>query len=214
MKIEQKVIQKLEALITDGEIYLSASWEAETFIHEWKLSSLNILKTAIGEDSEYFKAFQKVSTGFSVKYDVHIYDRKEGIGILKAAKKDYEEGFIFKIQERIQAELFVDFLERAEYLYKSGDHEPAAVIAGCVLEDGLRKLCIKNEIELEPDTSLNKMNTDLYRKEIYNKVVFQQIQSLAAIRNNAAHGKFNEFTKQDVQNMIAGIKTFMQQNFS
>lgn len=214
MKIEQKVIDKLDSLIKAGESYLSEINDVETFIHEWRLSSLNILKTAIGEDSEYFKAFQKISPGFSVKYRDCIRNRSQGMGILKAAKKDYEEGFIFKIQERIQAELFVDFLERAEYLYESDDYAPAAVIAGCVLEDGLRKLCIKNEIDLDPNTSLNTMNTDLYKKEIYNKVSFQHVTSLAAIRNSAAHGKWDEFTMQDVQNMIAGIKTFMQQNFS
>ncbi len=37
----------------------------------------------------------------------------------------------------------------AEYLLKEGYKDPAAVITGSTLEEHLRKLCIKNGIDIE-----------------------------------------------------------------
>jgi hypothetical protein len=65
-----------------------------------------------------------------------------------AAQEDYEKGALFEVKSVIEAELFDDFLEQAEHLLQSGYFQPAAVIAGCVLEDGLRKLCEKHQIKL------------------------------------------------------------------
>jgi hypothetical protein len=65
----------------------------------------------------------------------------------------------------------------------------AAVIAGTVLETALRQLC------------LDRMNADLAKAGVYNSLMQKRITALAAIRNRAAHGKPNEFTRDDVSAM-------------
>jgi hypothetical protein len=61
----------------------------------------------------------------------------------------------------------------------------AAVVAGVVLETTLRKLCGDNNIAVG---KLDKMNADLAKATVYDKLVQKDITWLAGIRNNAAHG--------------------------
>ncbi|RPJ77653.1 MAG: hypothetical protein EHM20_05740, partial [Alphaproteobacteria bacterium] len=71
------------------------------------------------------------------------------VGILQALKTDIEEGYLWSIKELIHADIFTDFLEMAKYLLEEGYKDPAAVLIGGVLEEHLRKLCLKNGIKIE-----------------------------------------------------------------
>src|SRR5204862_4943857 len=63
------------------------------------------------------------------------------VGALRALRRDYEAGFLTRVQSLVRAELFVDFLEMAEHLLQQGYKDPAAVLIGSVLEEHLRALC-------------------------------------------------------------------------
>jgi hypothetical protein len=91
-------------------------------------------------------------------------------------------------------------------LSTSGYSTAAAVIAGVVLETALRELCDKNGIS---HGKLDKMNGDLVKAGVYNKLNQKRITALADIRNSAAHGKPNEFTDQDVSDMIRDVRQFL-----
>lgn len=136
------------------------------------------------------------------------------IGILRAAKEDYENGYLFNTRTLIEAEVFDDFLEQAEELLKKGYYQPAAVIAGCVLEDGLRKLCDRNSIVLPAKATIDPMNVELAKAGIYNKLVQKKITALADLRNKAAHGEWSEFTEKDVEDMIRDVRRFMEDYFN
>ena len=57
------------------------------------------------------------------------------------------------------------------------------------------------------------MNSDLAKKGIYNKLSQKQITAYADVRNNAAHGKWNEFAKTDVEDMLKGVRNFKEKHF-
>jgi hypothetical protein len=221
MSIDTKVIGRLQDLITEGEkinpsnfkpkpgiMYFGAPVDDER-ANQWGTSCLNILSRVFGKGSDYY-----------IKFDVLFSDIdnwtqiRKGLGILKAAKDDYENGYLFETRVLIEAEVFDDFLERAEQLLGKNYHEPAAVIAGCVLEDGLRKLCQRNGIVLQKNAALDTMNIELAKKGIYSKLVQKNLTSLAHIRNKAAHGEWSEFSKGDVEQMIVQVRAFMEKYFS
>jgi hypothetical protein len=56
--------------------------------------------------------------------------------------------------------------------------------------------------------SLDRMNADLAKAGAYNGLVQKRITALAAIRNSAAHGRPQDFTKDDVSAMIRDIERF------
>jgi hypothetical protein len=62
----------------------------------------------------------------------------------------------------------------ASELHEKGYKDPAAVIAGSVLEEHLRKLATKHEIMVEKPSGEPKkadaLNADLTREELYSKL--------------------------------------------
>jgi hypothetical protein len=131
-------------------------------------------------------------------------------GVLKALRSDYEAGRILTIQQRIHSDVFSDFLEMAEYLIEDeGLKDPAAVLAGSVLEEHLRKLCDKHSITLPPKATINPVNAELKRAGVYTTNESKQIDAWAGLRNSAAHGKRDEYSGEQVKLMIQGIRLFL-----
>ena len=106
----------------------------------------------------------------------------------------------------VQAEVFDSELEQARQLLDKTYYAAAAVISGVVLETALRELCDREEIGY---SSLNKMNADLAKAGVYNKLIQKQITAYADVRNSAAHGKPDEYRKEDVSDMIDYVQRFL-----
>ena len=104
----------------------------------------------------------------------------------------------------------------AEYLLSEDYKDPAAVMAGSVLEEHLRQLCLKNNIEVEIESQgkvkpkkADRLNSELAKAEIYSKLDQKAVTTWLDLRNKAAHGKYDEYTKEQVQNMLHGIIEFL-----
>lgn len=177
----------------------------------WGLNSLSLISRIFGESSFYYKKFDEIYPKFSLEENRE--EVKQALAILVAAKDDYENGYLFDTQTLIEAEVFDDFLEQAEHLLDQGYFVASAVIAGSVLEDSLRKLCVRNGITLPTKPKLDKMNADLAKAGVYNMLKQKQITALADLRNKAAHG-LGGFTKEDVEAMIKDVRRFMEDYFS
>ncbi len=173
---------------------------------QWRTSCLHFLQRIFGEDFHVknFDNATKSQTFNAVR---------QGIGVLNAAKDDYENGYLLNVRTLIEAEVFDDFLEQSEHLLSQGYFTAAAVIAGSVLEDGLRKLCIKTGITLSAKPKLDAMNSELTKANVYNLLKQKQITAWADLRNKAAHGQ-GGFTKEDVEDMIRNVRRFMEDYFS
>jgi hypothetical protein len=136
-------------------------------------------------------------------------------GVLAALRAAYASGYLTTVSELIHADLFSNFIEMAAYLLSEGYKDPAAVIIGSTLEEHLRQLCVKNGL---PTTSgdkpkmANQLNADLANASVYSKLDLQSVLSWLDLRNKAAHGKYREYTKEQVQLMVQGIQHFMTRN--
>ncbi len=223
MKLDEKILRRFEELIEkgqevlktrskqseDGGIYLSDYGVDCELSHEWGASCLNILKRVFGSNSDHYKRFDRLFENFVVSEPI-----KKAMGIIKSAKEEYQNGFLFDTRTLIEAEVFDDFLEQAQYLFNAGYFQVAAVIAGCVLEDCLRKLCLRENISLSPKPKLDLMNSELAKKGIYNKLIQKKITALADLRNKAAHTKWGEFSSNDVEEMLTQVRAFIENFFS
>jgi hypothetical protein len=177
--------------------------------YQWGTSCLDLLDRVFGKDSAYYKNFETQSR------ELHFYTRTmQALGTLRAAKNDYEQGYLFNTRILIEAEVFDDFLEQGEHLLDSGYYQPAAVVIGSVLEDGLRKLCTRHEIPLSAKPKLDTVNANLAKQGVYNTLMQKRITALADIRNKAAHGEWDEFTKADVEDMLRSVRQFMETHFA
>ena len=142
--------------------------------HQWGMSCLNILERVFGKDSTHNDRFSGLYSQFDDYTPV-----MNALGILKAAKDDYENGYLFDTRLLIQAEVFDDILEQAEHLLSAGYYQPAAVVAGAVLEDGLRTLCRRRNISLPAKSTINPMNDSLAKDGAYNSLVQKRVSSFS-----------------------------------
>lgn len=179
-------------------------------LSEWKVKTKSLLVNACGADSEHYKEFTGAEKPYGVmdtSYEVLLRVRP----IFRAAKEDYEGGYLATVRSLIQAEVFDSVLEQASELLDSGYHIAAAVIAGVALETALRELCDRSAIA---HGSMSRMNDDLAKAGVYNRNQQKRIIALAGIRNSAAHGKGDEFSTGDVKSMIQEVEQFLAQNIS
>ena len=82
-------------------------------------------------------------------------------GILIAAKEELIGGWFHTTRSLVAAELFSDFLQMAEHLLAEGYKDPAAVMAGGVLEEHLRQLSTKAGVAL---TYVNQKGDTVFKK--------------------------------------------------
>ena len=176
----------------------------ETLYLPWKVQVLDIFNKLLSQDSTYYEEFIKLDK--MMYEDVYWNDFQNIKSIFIAFKNDYEKGYLSSIETLIQAEVFETQLEQSQELLDSNYILASAVIAGIVLETGIREICTRENID---HGKLDRMNADLAKKGIYNKLQQKRITALADIRNSAAHGKKDEFTKDDVANMIREVAQFL-----
>lgn len=141
-------------------------------------------------------------------------------GLLIGLKDDLENGMLISLSQHIESNIASDYMQQAEDLLGEGisgkyDHVPAAVLSGAVLEKSLRELCSRQNPPIElfgtnggPKT-LDPLITDLQKANVFSKAKADQLKSWTKIRNDAAHGEFTTFSRQDVEDMISSIKRFL-----
>lgn len=170
----------------------------------WVVKVANLIASACGKQSEHYQQW-------SATAPVGTNDHKESTfktlrGILAAAREDYEGGHLSSFRSVVQAEVFSNELEQANELLNKGYKAPAAVITGVVLETSLRELCDRAGI---PHGKLDGMNAALAKAGTYNLLQQKRITALAQIRNDAAHGNWNQFDDADVKSMIVDVERFL-----
>jgi hypothetical protein len=156
-KLDQRILEKLNELIQFGErvkqtnysrstgnmVYMDDRGVNDEMAQQWGTSCLNLLIRVFGPDSVHYKHFETLFPSF------HDYSPiTQALGGLRSAKNDYEQGLLFDTRTLIEAEVLDNFLEQGEHLLDSGYYQPAAVVVGSDLEDGLRRLCAKHEVPL------------------------------------------------------------------
>jgi len=142
------------------------------------------------------------------------------LGVVKALRDDLKGGYIRSLVELVHSDVFADFLEMAQHLCEAAYKDAAAVIAGSTLESQLRGLCAKAGIPVEipkADSSVapkkaEAMNSDLVSAGAYSKLDQKSITAWLDLRNKAAHGKYAEYTQEQVSLMVSGVRDFIVRN--
>lgn len=145
---------------------------------------------------------------------------ENSIAILRAIKRDFEDGMLDNLAERIESSIASDYMGQAERLVSEGqsglyDHVPAAVLCGAVLENSLRVLCGRQTPPVpvanpkgEPLTMM-RLIEDLKKAGAFKETMASQLRAWTHVRNHAAHGEFDKFTRNEVDGMLAGVRAFL-----
>jgi hypothetical protein len=193
---------------------LDPTYSSDT--NQYFTAALAVIDRVAGRDSVYWlQARHVVDTERILQYQALRSMR----GVVSSLRADVERGYLVTLREVIHADLFADFLEMAEYLISEGYKDPAAVLAGSVLEEHLRKLCQKNNIPVEAQTSqglkpkkADTLNGDLGNASVYSKLEQKSVTAWLDLRNKAAHGHYSEYTKEQVDFFLMALRDFITRN--
>ena len=235
-KLREKYLKRLEELINEGkavqaniETIPGATYGAihrrpapkgpdqrvVNFVKftKWK-TSCNILVSQVmtGKNAETVERFKVMSANES--------DLEWGLSTLEGIRENLESGFLDDLGLQVESAIAGDYMGQAERLLAEGqsgkfDHVPAAVLAGAVLEKALRTMCEKHDPPIptvdkeEERLTLFPLINALKVAGVFNQTRATQLEGWARIRNNAAHGEFDQFTRDQVKQMISGINDFL-----
>ncbi|MBD1847658.1 DUF4145 domain-containing protein [Cyanobacteria bacterium FACHB-63] len=226
----EKYLNRFNDLILEGE-------ELEKIMHptgiemynpafqdlfEWKIKCITLLNQVVPENHPYFGRWLNDLALTSKSDDgkgINTIALNRGLGYLRAIESDLEAGILDDLALQIEAEIAADYLGQAEYLLNEGqpgqyDHIPAAVLTGAVLEKELRSLCDRQMPPIQTEENgkpfmLNRLVDELKKAKVINELKAKQLKAWADIRNKAAHGQFEQFTRYDVELMINGVRNFL-----
>jgi hypothetical protein len=213
-KVDDRAKQRIEELIELGERVKASVHETLTgrepdagLYTQWVTSSVNFLSVALGEDTAHYRTF----AGIRQHVDIWAAKVDQYLGVLRAAKDDIESGWLGHRDLLVTADAFGSLLEQADYLLGQGFENPAAMLAGAVLESTLRKMCEVRDVRTDKQDKIGTLNDKLakhHKPPAYSSMYHKQVIAWADLRNNADHGHFGEYGREQVAAMIAGVREF------
>ena len=165
-----------------------------------------------GPQSPQYRDFKAVLPEHGIRLVQHSHDIYPIVGILQGALNDLKNGYLLGREFFIASEVFDSMLEQSKHFLDNNDNKDiAAILSRIVLEDALKRLARQEGIDDSFKAAV--INDKLKAKKRYNQVRWRSIQTWLDVGNSAAHGKFGEYSKDDVSNAIAGIEQFLASEF-
>lgn len=202
------IVRQLDSLIekyTYAGLALSDRQESS-----FRASAMAAIDRLAPSDSAYHREREAI---LQAPYELDRAKLDRLMGVVDSLREAYSVGAMSPIQDLIRAEVFDDFLEMAEHLLESDYKDPAAVLIGGVLEQHLRKLCIKATIlTTTPDGKPKRaeaINGELASKAVYNKLDQKSVTAWLDLRNKAAHAEYGAYTVEQVRTMLFGVRDFV-----
>jgi hypothetical protein len=203
---EGKQVAKLPKPSRNGsEVYIQK--EDRVVLQSWLTKVGSILEMIFGPQSLQVRHLKEVMPNGPrlVEDDDDIFPI---IGVLNGALDDLEKGYLTGREFVIAGEIFDSVLEQAKHLNESGYKDPAAVLVRVVIEDALRRIS-RTEEGVDDTLNATRLNDELRRVQRYPQPQWRLVQSWLDIGNAAAHGKFSEYSKDDVKGLIEDVERFL-----
>lgn len=183
----------------EGESYY---YVPSALYKEWATNVLSLLQRIFGEKSIHYENFSQHYTKFE-GWESQFLDSH---AIFKAAREDYEGGYLFNVRTLAKAEVLADAIGQAKELLQAGYKDPACILARVSLESALKDLAQNFGVV---EGKLDRMNADLCKAGAYNMAKQKQITAWTEIGNKAAHGLWTEYTEQDAVAMVSGVEALV-----
>jgi hypothetical protein len=168
------------------ELYEGKRGEGDITIH---------IRTRHIQDDDLFRGHRHVAFDRSMRQQVYL---------LQGAA-DRLDSHLADIRGVVEAEVFDSELDRALELAKKRHLRPAGVVAGVVLESHLKEVCRSHGLTVRKPT-IGALNDTLRDAGVYDMPSWRRVQHLGDIRNICGHDDSREPTRQEVDDLVAGVQ--------
>lgn len=147
-----------------------------------------------------------------VGFDAAFMPFQQQVQIVEALKKRFKSS-LFDIRSVAQADLFDTELDAADELNRNGFLRGAGAIAGVVLEGHLSTICEQHKIAGSSNKTISPLNDLLKKNDVIDVPTWRLIQHLGDLRNLCDHKKDVEPTKEQMTDLIAGVRKIIKTVF-
>ena len=134
------------------------------------------------------------------------------MGVAKALLSDIRNGYLQSVEELLHGNVFGDYLEMAMHLLDNEYKDAAAVLTGGTLEVHLKSMCSKHNINTErggKPKKADELNAELAKNKVYSKLDQKSVTAWLGLRNDAAHGNYSAYTKDQVSLLLQSVRDFI-----
>jgi hypothetical protein len=137
---------------------------------------------------------------------------QQQVQIVRALSTRFEST-LFDIRTLVQADFFDDELSVANELNGKGFCRAAGAVAGVVLEEHLGTVSQQHKLPLGKNPNIGELNDLIKKSDITDVPTWRFIQRLGDLRNLCDHKKKEEPTKENVAELIEGVRKIIKTVF-
>lgn len=204
MAVEEILVERIKEVIASGQELRRGNEYDQVFSQDhvqkcvaWFAPAQNIIELVCpNPESSYRKRAEAIANsrrGLMTHTAVG-----EFTDLLSHLLIDIDRGLLSSLVNRVRAETYDDFLDHSEAYYRDGKKNEAAVIAGVVFEDTIRKICDKYMIAQKGE-KLDNLISELAKADIISQTKAKRARAGAHVRTKATHAQWDEFDLNDVK---------------
>ncbi|MFD2328978.1 hypothetical protein ACFSR7_06920 [Cohnella sp. GCM10020058] len=215
--MKELIEQRFKDLLEEGEHLAAIIDTHENFVprgsvhsfQAWLASCCNLIQMLAPRDSFHYRESNNLMEHDLMKNGIHTVVYAKVLGLFASTYIEWTKGTLGQIEYIVAAETFDDFLDHSFNYHKANKKIEAAILASTVLEDTLKKVAIKNNLQFK-GISLEPLIDSLIVAGVFTQVKGKRIKACAGTRNKALHAEWDEFDIKDVGEMIKGIREVIE----
>ncbi len=133
------------------------------------------------------------------------------LGVLQSVHVEAQAGLLERLEDQVVASAFDDFLDHAHGYHKSGKLKEAAVLGSAVLEDTIKRIAAKNQLD-PAGLSLDPLIDELTKRDVFSQVKAKRLKSFTGVRNHALHAEWEKLDLKEVGAQIAGVRELLDEH--
>jgi hypothetical protein len=177
--------------------------EAGSF-RQWRIGCVVFLQEALGAENAYTREFEFCCDSPYLSAVVR------GRAVLRAVREYVAFGRVSRVEELAAAEVFNDLIAIARRMADQGMLAPAAMAAGVVLEDVMRRNARIRGVNFREDLDdAAALNQKLWQGGIYPTIVMKRAAEWIKLAQAAGSGLSASLSPAEVRAMIKAIGGFV-----
>jgi hypothetical protein len=184
--------------------------ESQVEYQRWLSTATNLIRLVAPRSKSYNDDLHQLTTHENLKNGLPALVVRRMLGLVEAAQSDWESGLLRQVEFMIAAETFDDFLDKAVVYHKGNRKIESAVLASAVLEDTVKKICMKNDV-VRSGRSLEELIDDLVKADTLTPVKAKRVKAAAGVRNHALHAEWEEFDIKDVGGLLETLRELVSE---